>query len=237
MLATEIVLIIIGVAFLIGSYFIEEKFSEKDIQEISKMSEAQLNMVVDKQVKNAKSQVENSVEEIIDESLEVTKRGLEKTTNEKIMAISEYSDTVLESMNKTHNEIMFLYSMLNDKHAEMTEFAGALQKYSKVNKQKLEEPKSDAEYMSASEHIMPQEVMDSETSQEASAVFVMRSGKEKKKAALIQEGEGTQESIFINKNEQILALHKEGKSEVEIAKALDCGLGEVKLVLGLYKEE
>ena len=65
----------------------------------------------------------------------------------------------------------------------------------------------------------------------------MRSGKEKKKAAPIQEGEGTQESIFINKNEQILALHKEGKSEVEIAKALDCGLGEVKLVLGLYKEE
>jgi hypothetical protein len=31
-------------------------------------------------------------------------------TNEKIMAISEYSDTVMENMNKTHNEIMFLYN-------------------------------------------------------------------------------------------------------------------------------
>ena len=139
MLAVEIVLILIGVAFLVGSYFVEERFSEKDIQEISKMSETQLNMIVDKQVKTAKTQVENSVDEIIDESLAVTKRGLEKETNEKIMAISEYSDTVLETMNKTHNEIMFLYSMLNDKHAEMTEFAGALQKYSKTNKQPQQE--------------------------------------------------------------------------------------------------
>ena len=48
---------------------------------------------------------------------------------------------------------------------------------------------------------------------------------------------GTQESMFINKNDQILMLHREGKSEVEIAKALDCGLGEVKLVLGLFTEE
>jgi uncharacterized protein YneF (UPF0154 family) len=240
MLATEIVLIIIGVAFLIGSYFIEEKFSEKDIQEISKMSESQLNMVVDKQVKNAKTQVENSVEEIIDESLEVTKRGLEKTTNEKIMAINEYSDTVLETMNKTHNEIMFLYSMLNDKHAELTEFAGALQKYSKANKMQKGEQKMSAEYVSHSEVVYSQETLESESVssvKEPSSVFVMRSGKKDKKVRTNQDVEGTQESIFINMNEQILNLHKEGKSDVEIAKALDCGLGEVRLVLGLYKEE
>ena len=40
----------------------------------------------------------------------------------------------------------------------------------------------------------------------------------------------------LNKNEQILLLHKEGKDEVEIAKTLDCGLGVVRLVLGLYHE-
>lgn len=226
MLATEIVLILVGVAFLIGSYFIEEKFSEKDIQEISKMSETQLNIIVDKQVKSARSQVENSVDEIIDESLAVTKRGLERETNEKIMAISEYSDTVLESMNKTHNEIMFLYSMLNDKHSEMTEFAGALQKYSKLNKPMQTEDISEVETVSS-----VSKTMESET------VFVVRPTKNETIVAPSKELEGTQESIFINKNEQILNLYKEGKSQVEIAKALDCGLGEVKLVLGLYKED
>ena len=226
MLATEIILIIIGVAFLVGSYFIEEKFSKKDIQEISKMSEAQLNMVVDKQVKTARTQVENSVDEIIDESLAVTKRGLEKETNEKIMAISEYSDTVLETMNKTHNEIMFLYSMLNDKHAEMTEFAGALQKYSKANKPVQQEYSSQIEEVEPAKKHKEQETM-----------FVVRPTAEEKKESGVFEVEGTQESVFLNKNDQILNLHKEGKSDVEIAKTLDCGLGEVRLVLGLYKEE
>ena len=226
MLATEIVLIIIGVVILVGSYFIEERFTEKDIQEISRMSEAQLNMVVDKQIKNAKSQVENSVEEIIDESLAVTKRGLEKETNEKIMAISEYSDTVLETINKTHNEIMFLYSMLNDKHAQMTEFAGALQKYSNNKNLAQQEQETRTEELEPVHKSVVRE-----------SAPVARPKVEEKHRTLVQEMEGTQESIFINKNDQILNLHKEGKSDVDIAKTLDCGLGEVKLVLGLYKEE
>ncbi len=211
MLWTEVILILIGVAFLVGSYFVEEKFSNKDIQEISKMSEAQLNMVVEKQVKSARTQVENSVDDIIDESLAVTKRGLEKETNEKIMAISEYSDTVMENMNKTHNEIMFLYSMLNDKHAEMTEFASALQKYTKT--ETVEEKKQ------------PETKAKPKT-----AVRKPRTTKTK----VVQP---VQEPVVANKNDSIIALHKEGKSDVEIAKALDCGMGEVKLVLGLYKEE
>ena len=33
------------------------------------------------------------------------------------MAISEYSNTVIEDINKNHKEVLFLYDMLNDKHA------------------------------------------------------------------------------------------------------------------------
>ena len=39
-----------------------------------------------------------------------------------------------------------------------------------------------------------------------------------------------------NGNMEILTLHDEGLSEVEIAKKLGRGLGEVKFVLGLYQE-
>ena len=46
-----------------------------------------------------------------------------------------------------------------------------------------------------------------------------------------------EEGALPSKNEQILLLYREGKDEVEIAKTLNCGLGEVKLVLGLYKNE
>ncbi|MCR5216829.1 MAG: hypothetical protein K6C69_07790 [Lachnospiraceae bacterium] len=39
----------------------------------------------------------------------------------------------------------------------------------------------------------------------------------------------------INFNEQILTMHEAGKSNLEIAKTLDIGMGEVKLVLDLFK--
>ena len=39
-----------------------------------------------------------------------------------------------------------------------------------------------------------------------------------------------------NKNERVLALHKQGKSNVAIAKELGLGVGEVKLIIDLFKE-
>jgi DNA-binding NarL/FixJ family response regulator len=38
-----------------------------------------------------------------------------------------------------------------------------------------------------------------------------------------------------NNNEQILKLYKQGKSKIAIAKELGLGVGEVKLVIDLYK--
>ena len=40
-----------------------------------------------------------------------------------------------------------------------------------------------------------------------------------------------------NHNGKILALCKQGMSDVEIARTLGLGLGEVRLVIGLYKGE
>ena len=240
--AIEIILILIGVAFLIGSHFLQEKFSEKDIQEISKMSENELKIIVDKQVKTARSQLENTLDDIIDESLAVTKRGLEKETNEKIMAVSEYSDTVLENINKTHNEIMFLYSMLNDKQAEVTEVVSAMQKYAKESKKVQEEyipmqmDVTPSKLFVEREQLM--QVPVEEETVEAPKPKAKR--KTRAKAKETQETEpilNPEQSEGQNKNEKILTLYKEGKTEVEIAKTLDCGLGEVKLVLGLYKED
>ena len=134
MTALEVILIIVGIIFLLVSFLVEEKLSKKDIDMITDLSEEQLKFIVDRQLKNAERRVEDSIDQMLEESHEVTKRAMEKETNEKIMAISEYSNTVLESMNKTHNEILFLYSMLNDKHTELTDLAAQLQEFSKQMK-------------------------------------------------------------------------------------------------------
>ena len=43
-----------------------------------------------------------------------------------------------------------------------------------------------------------------------------------------------QKSTVLNHNGKILELFKQGKSEVEIAKEMGLGVGEVKLVVDLY---
>lgn len=230
MVAVEIVLIIIGVIFLVGSFFLSEKLSQKDLEQITLMSEADLKHIAEKQVKSIKTQVEESVEEIIDESLEITKRGLEKETNNKIMAVSEYSDTVMETMNKTHNEIMFLYSMLNDKHAETAEIVGDLQKYAK----QISEFDMDAAI--ARMDAAANNVVSSAPEEKSSSRAEGAPNNIEETASIDTMSESETKIDGLNKNEQILLLYKEGMNEVEIAKALDCGLGEVRLVLGLYNE-
>ena len=136
MTTVEIVLIIIGVIFLVVSFLMQERLTGKDLDRMAQMSDAELKAIVQLQTRSAREQIGTSVEDMVEEALIIAKRGLEKETNQKIMAVSEYSDTIFESMNKTHNEIMFLYSMLNDKHMELTEFANSLNK--KVTKSEPE---------------------------------------------------------------------------------------------------
>lgn len=225
MVAVEVVLILIGVVFLVGSFFVTEKLTQKDLEHITLMSEADLKHIAEKQVNAVKSQVESSVEDIIDESLEITKRGLEKETNNKIMAVSEYSDTVMESMNKTHNEIMFLYSMLNDKHTETAELVSDLQKYAKqISEFDMDAALEKMDFAAGS-------LANTDRTSSVAATNIEETNMD----AVFVDGEENTEKLQ-NKNEQILLLYKEGMNEVEIAKKLDCGLGEVRLVLGLYNE-
>lgn len=240
-----IILILIGVAFIVGSFFIEEKLSHKEVEEIAKLSEKELKIVVEKQVAAARIQVENHVEEVFDEALEITKRGLERTTNEKIMAVSEYSDTILDSMNKTHNEIMFLYSMLNDKHAELTEFAGSLQQFSRAMKNtqdellvKLADTAATIEQEAQNVGVINEKEAVSTSVKESKKRGRGRPPKNAAKEPILEtQQEVSEDASNSNKNEQIIALHRQGLGNVEIAKHLGCGLGEVKLVLGLFKEE
>ena len=217
MTALEVTLVIVGIIFVIVSFFIEEKLSQKDIDRIVSLSENELKVIVERQLRGAEEQIEDSIAESLEEAHEATKRAMEKETNDKIMAISEYSDTVLESMNKTHNEILFLYSMLGDKHTELTELAGQLGQFSEKMKNtedevlhNLAEAARELEInMSAPEPINQDEAV---------------------RQAVEAEEEG-------NHNDEILERHQAGMSDVEIAKELGLGLGEVKLVIGLYKGE
>ena len=175
------------------------------------------------------------VEERVEDALEKSERSMERESNEKIMAISEYSDTVLETMNKTHNEIMFLYSMLNDKQAETAQLVGDLQKLTKQIRD-LDLESTITRLESAANHAIQVEKSFEPIS--APVVEIIEEEPLVNETTNLKEFQDVPEDTpVLSKNEQILLLYKEGKDEVEIAKTLDCGLGEVRLVLGLYNNE
>lgn len=223
MTAVEITLIIVGIVFLLVSFLVQEKLSPKDIENITNLSENELKIIVEKQLKNANDQVEDAITDVVEDKTETTKRALEKETNEKIMAIDEYSNTVLESMNKTHNEILFLYSMLNDKHTELTDLATQLQQFSEHMKNTENEV---LENLALAAQDVRQKVNETKPIDENEAIL----------ASLGTDGQEADQDQ-INHNDRILMLHQQGFSDVEIARELGLGLGEVKLVIGLFKGE
>ena len=113
--ATEIILIVIGVAVFLLGYFMPARKKDLD-EEVQLISEDEIRKLISAEAEQVKEKIADIVDETVSYSIEKTERAMERLTNEKIMAINEYSDTVLEEINKNHKEVIFLYDMLNDKH-------------------------------------------------------------------------------------------------------------------------
>ena len=231
MTGIEIALLLIGCVFMIGSFFVSEKLSGTEINRIAELSDNELKRIIGKGMEHAESQIDMVVDEKVEEVAEKTEIALERESNMKIMAINEYSDTVMDSMKKTHDEIMFLYSMLNDKHTEMTSLTGDLQRLAANIRNMQEHVPSQVEAYKATKSVAPT-TSENYLEQAVAAKAVYEEPELPEKEEKMEFfGEA------VNHNDMILALHKEGLSKVEIAKKLNLGVGEVSLVIGLYKGE
>ena len=111
----EIVLLIIGALVFVGSFVIPVKKEELQVETV-KLAEEEVKKLVAKEMEQAKTKMSELSEDACQEQVQKAERSMERISNEKIMAVNEYSDTVLEEIHKNHQEVVFLYDMLNDKH-------------------------------------------------------------------------------------------------------------------------
>lgn len=239
MTAIEICLIVAGLILMVGSFFIAEKLSPNELDKIAELSQKEIAHIVDKEIEASHDKVQEQLETELEEILEKLDRESDKETNEKIMAISEYSDTVIESINKTHNEIMFLYSMLGDKHKEVIDFSNELQeRVEKLQKMVTEELTAEAMRKVQEEHTESKSLMESLTqTNEEMLEEVQAIHTEDESEEVITTEEETAEEEHKTANEKILELHQQGMAEVDIAKELDIGLGVVRLVVDFYNKK
>ena len=228
----EIVLLIAGVIIFTGSFFLPLG-GEKNTGIDQKAAKEEIHGLVEEEMNNVRSKMQDKMGETSEDAIEKAERALERLTNEKIMAVNEYSDTVLQEIHKNHEEAMFLYDMLNSKHANIKDTVSKMDKAVKAAENKTLENKT-AENKAAAEK--------TGTDKTAGTVAEEKAADASQTETLIQPenspeigfmGETVQEGQ--NNNEKILEMHKQGKSTVAIAKELGLGVGEVKLVIDLYK--
>mgnify|MGYP004517106143 CR=1 FL=1 len=223
----EIVLLIAGIIIFTGSFFLPLG-GEKNTGIDQKAAKEEIHSLVEEEMNTVRSKMQDKMEETSGDAIEKAERSLERLTNEKIMAVNEYSDTVLQEIHKNHEEAMFLYDMLNSKHANIKDTVSKIDKAVKAAENKTAENKTVEDKAAADKTAgTVAEEKKSDTLQTESLIQPENSPQIGFMRETVQEGQ--------NNNEKILGMHRQGKSTVAIAKELGLGVGEVKLVIDLYK--
>ena len=301
----ETALLIIGILAFAASFFLPAGKDENIDKEQRRLNEKEIAKQVKAKMEEAKIKLNKSVDATVSDAVEKVERSLDKLTNEKIMAVNEYSDTVLADIHKNHEEVVFLYDMLNDKQtrlkdtvkeaelaaktatrsvrnvqesiagapvlsgqdiliqlaaaerrrqeeeraakereeeekrkaaeAEAAKKAAAAKKKAAAQKRKAEEEKKAAEKKAAAESDIEGIKLDHDSQNNAIDV-IDEKGEVDDGAARRESEQSSRESGGArNRNDEILSLHDEGISNIEIARQLHLGVGEVKLVIDLFK--
>lgn len=233
MTGMEIVLLIMGAAIFAASFVIPEmKNMPVTDKKALEAEEKKVKEIVDSQLKDAREKLQESLDETLTDAVEKSERSLEKLSNEKITAVSEFSETVLGDIHKGHQEIMFLYDMLHEKQKNLLETAKEVERTSAIAR----EAKSDLENAAK----MVREDAEKMAQEEAKPSVAPETAKKEEKAEEAVESAGMPEEggaseTGTNSNDKILEMHKQGKSNVTIAKELGLGVGEVNLVIDLFE--
>lgn len=317
MTVSVIVTMIVGLLIIVASFFVGENLTGKEennkldfmtIDEDYEFSERELRII--------KRKIEDVIANHAKEILYETNDSLVAMANEKTMALGDYAVAVCEEIEKNHKEVMFLYSMLDDKQKEIMNTVRAVDEANKsikdnVNRLKnpitvtparlkqsaieetpeeekktsaidqlsaLAKRKKEAELLQAEqsqaealqksaeqvrqqlksqtapepkpevEETVPQADVEEESFVDEEEIFISQDSGEET-AVMDEEFSDTQQEAPVeedleeefaegeNSNAIILEMYKNGSSILEIAKQLGLGVGEVKLVIDLYRGE
>lgn len=225
MTTLEITLIIIGVVFLIGSFMVNDKLSHKDLDKIADMSAEELKIITEKEVTAAKKDLSDALDEEITQKQDELTRLSGDIDKASSRLRSSFEPLSADSAKRAEKP-----SVAVQKPAEPK--SGTMQQDTKPDMKQMTgidisgiiktQPASAAPASKAGA---------TATTGTAAAVSVKASD-----AALGTPAGSSANADVINHTHEILKLYKSGKSNVEIAKLLSLGTGEVKLIIDLYKE-
>lgn len=211
MTALVIILIIIGVALIILSLFLVEENKFDPDEYVKLLTDRELSFA---ETGKIREQVDEIITEVRESHVVKTDDELSQISNEKIIAVNDFSEQVLEKISRNHEEVIFLYNMLNEKQEELKNL---MLEANKV-KNTLEEPIK---------------VVNNKPDSKAGTTHKSAVPKDMKN---VTKANTQSESLKDNNNQKILELYSQGFSIVDISKSLEIGQGEVKLVVDLFNQ-
>ncbi len=247
----EILLLLMGAVIFTGGFVLPEikkgHYADKDL---TKAAEAAFKQVTDKNIDSATSQMEELASKKAEEVSVKTERELEKITNEKIMAVDEYGKTVIEEIEKNHKEVMFLYDMLNNKTIDIKNTVRKAETIKQLETADESVPEQSGMHTLTGMELL-KEKEDRKKADNASQILKIKVPKTFVPDIIEGNTETQKEHPETKISEpavtdmpekmsgagdtkgRIIELHKAGRSNVEIARELGIGVGEVKLKVSL----
>ena len=197
----EIVLLVIGIICVIVGIILgitDNNDHDKD------MNPAVSDYDAASQVSKVSQTIDNIIEQKMQDIEEKTEASLDKISNTKILEMNEYADNVLKEINRNHNEVMFMYDMLNEKDKEI-----------KTTVKSVNATNTQARGMGT---VRERLIKLDETQKAPQRISVDEFPLDDK----------------LDKNQKIMTLYNNGYDDIDIAKRLKLGVGEVRLVIKLY---
>lgn len=211
MTGIEVVFLIVGFLCICISFFVANQ--KKEQKEEERMIETS-SVWTEKEEQRIRERVDTILQECQDELVDATEDKMSRMCNDKIMAVDEFSRSILEKIENNHQEVVFMYNMLNEKEKDIKELL--------TKRVVTAEP----EYENSMNRVEHKEKTALEKMQEKKTESRVMNRPEKKVAPSV--------NVSGDRTAKIQKLYKEGKSVLEISKQLNIGQGEVKLVIALY---
>jgi len=237
----EIIFVIIGIALIIISCFLTREENAADSATFSEE-------VLEIQKKETEKMVQQVLADKTEEAIVKADDYLSRVSNEKIMAVNDFTDQILEKIDSNHKEVVFLYDMLNQKEDEIKQIVRQFES----EKQEIRETVNDVARLSKQLNAKMKKAESASGAPKKTTTAEKEKKTEPKKKETVAE-KNTADTVTVasenktngqmefsdmlnqdSQRDEILRLYKQGKSVLEISKSLGMGQGEVKLIIGLY---
>lgn len=130
----DIILVVVGLVIVLASFLITGK-SDAEEQEKEQKTPVMTREMLEACLVPLNAEINHrfdvKFEERWEETIADADDQMSQISNEKIMAVNDFSKEVLEKINQSHSDVVFLYKMMSDKEEELKSLLAQLRKEKK----------------------------------------------------------------------------------------------------------